>query len=121
MRLICRQVSPCIPHNYKESSLPATVFIFNVENNSGAELKVAVTFCFKNGTGSRRDRSGGAWTEPFSWESVRGVAIHQEMAGLPVSYWLGARQGERSEVSWCSGWDPRGSGDRPKGSHVVKG
>ena len=112
VRLICRQVSPCIPHNYKESSLPATVFIFNVENNSGAELKVAVTFCFKNGTGSRRDRSGGAWTEPFSWESVRGVAIHQEMAGLPVSYWLGARQGERSEVSWCSGWDPRGSGEQ---------
>ena len=56
VRLICRQVSPCLPHNYTDSSLPATVFIFSVENNSGKELKVGVTLCFKNGTGSKRDQ-----------------------------------------------------------------
>ena len=72
VRLICRQVSPCLPHSYTDSSLPATVFIFSVENNSGKELKVGLTLCFKNGTGSKRDRAGGAWTEPFTEGSVGG-------------------------------------------------
>ena len=67
VRLICRQVSPCLPHNYKDSALPAFVFIFSVENNSGKELKVGVTLCFKNGTGSKRDQVwqpllGASWT-----------------------------------------------------------
>lgn len=30
MRIICRQISPVIPHNYKESSFPVTVFTFTV-------------------------------------------------------------------------------------------
>ena len=112
MRIICRQVSPCLPHNYKDSALPAFVFIFSVENNSGKELKVGVTLCFKNGTGSKRDRAGGAWTEPFSEDSVRGVMVHQELRGLPVTYCVAARQRETSHVSWCGAWDPRGSGDQ---------
>ena len=112
VRLICRQVSPCLPHSYTDSSLPATVFIFSVENNSGKDLKVGVTLCFKNGTGSKRDRAGGAWTEPFTEGSVRGVLIHQDIRGLPVTYCVGARQTETSHVSWCGAWDPRGAGDQ---------
>ena len=112
MRQVCRQVSPCLPHNYKDSALPAFVFIFSVENNSGKELKVGVTLCFKNGTGSKRDRAGGAWTEPFTEGSVRGVLIHQDIRGLPVTYCVGARQTETSHVSWCGAWDPRGAGDQ---------
>ena len=110
VRLICRQVSPCIPHNYRDSCLPATVFIFNVENNSGRELKVGVTLCFKNGTGTKKDLAGGAWTEPFSTGSVRGVTIHQQVNRLPVRYSLAATQSDRTHVSWCGAWDPRGSG-----------
>ena len=30
--LTCRQVSPVIPHNYKDSSLPVGVFVWTVEN-----------------------------------------------------------------------------------------
>ena len=45
-----------------------------------------MTLCFKNGTGSKRDRAGGAWTEPFTEGSVRGVAIHQaESSPLQVA------------------------------------
>ena len=112
IRLICRQVSPVLPGDYKDSSLPASVFIFNVENNSGKELKVGITFSFKNGTGSKQDKSGGVWTESFAEKNVRGVVIHQEMLGNPVHCYIGAKQTETTQVSWCAAFDPTGSGDQ---------
>lgn len=30
LRIVCRQISPFIPHNYKESSFPVSVFTFTV-------------------------------------------------------------------------------------------
>lgn len=30
LRIVCRQISPIIPHNYKESSFPVSVFTFTV-------------------------------------------------------------------------------------------
>ena len=112
LRIICRQVSPVLPGDYKDSSLPVSVFVFNVENNSGKDLQVGVTLCFKNGTGSKQDKAGGVWTETFSEDDVRGVVIHQEMRGNPVSYHLAARQTSSAHVSWCAAFDPSGSGDQ---------
>ncbi|GAV93042.1 GBA2_N domain-containing protein, partial [Cephalotus follicularis] len=30
LRIVCRQISPIVPHNYKESSFPVAVFTFTV-------------------------------------------------------------------------------------------
>jgi uncharacterized protein (DUF608 family) len=30
LKIVCRQISPVIPHNYKESSYPVSVFTFTV-------------------------------------------------------------------------------------------
>lgn len=30
LKISCRQISPFIPHNYKDSSLPAAVFVYTV-------------------------------------------------------------------------------------------
>lgn len=30
LKIVCRQISPFIPHNYKESSFPVSVFTFTV-------------------------------------------------------------------------------------------
>ena len=30
LNIVCRQISPFVPHNYKESSLPVAVFTFTV-------------------------------------------------------------------------------------------
>ena len=32
LKISCRQISPFIPHNYRESSLPAAVFVYTVCN-----------------------------------------------------------------------------------------
>lgn len=30
LKISCRQISPFIPHNYRESSLPTSVFVYTV-------------------------------------------------------------------------------------------
>jgi non-lysosomal glucosylceramidase len=59
LRLTCRQVSPVIPHNYQESSLPVGVFIWTVENTGAESANVALMFTFQNGGGRPNDLKGG--------------------------------------------------------------
>ncbi|TRY87649.1 hypothetical protein DNTS_013605 [Danionella cerebrum] len=82
--LTCRQVSPVIPHNYKDSSLPVAVFVWDIENKNDYALDVSIMFTMVNGSGHKDDRSGGHWNEPFHLEkeemSVSGpgqVVSHQ--------------------------------------------
>lgn len=88
------------------------MFVFSVENNSDKDLRVGITFTFKNGTGSKKDRQGGVWTEPFSQPSSKGVVIHQQIRNQTLNYCLAARQGKDNHVSWCSAFDPKGTGEQ---------
>jgi non-lysosomal glucosylceramidase len=50
IRLICRQISPVIPHNYKESSYPCGVFVWTIENTGDTEADVSSILPFlRNG------------------------------------------------------------------------
>lgn len=59
MKLCCRQISPILPHEYKDTSLPCAVFVWNVENVCDAEREVSITFTFKNGTGTKKQDAEG--------------------------------------------------------------
>lgn len=59
VKLTCRQVSPVIPHDYKDSCLPCCNFIWTVENVCDQERKVTICFTFKNGTGTKKQDSEG--------------------------------------------------------------
>jgi uncharacterized protein (DUF608 family) len=61
IKLIGRQISPIIPHDYKDSSLPVAVFVWNVENVCDKERKVTITFTFKNGTGNKKQDAEGKY------------------------------------------------------------
>ena len=65
VKLIGRQVSPIIPHDYKDSSLPCCLFIWNVENVCDKDRKVSITFTFKNGVGNKKLDSEGMSTLVF--------------------------------------------------------
>lgn len=54
VKLIGRQVSPVIPHDYKDSSLPCAIFVWTVENVCEKDRKVSITFTFKNGVGNKK-------------------------------------------------------------------
>lgn len=44
LKMVCRQISPVIPHNYKESSFPASVFTFTVGKGSIRYMVVYIRY-----------------------------------------------------------------------------
>ena len=54
--LLCRQVSPFIPHNYKESSYPCAAFEWFIENKHAEAVEVVLMFTFQNGIAEPNDR-----------------------------------------------------------------
>ncbi|QHO32486.1 Non-lysosomal glucosylceramidase [Arachis hypogaea] len=44
LRIVCPQISPIIPHNYKESSFPAPVFTFVLNNFGKTTADVTLLF-----------------------------------------------------------------------------
>ncbi|XP_068244667.1 non-lysosomal glucosylceramidase [Palaemon carinicauda] len=115
IRLICRQISPVIPHNYKDSCLPIGVFVWNIENHNSEPRDVSITFTFKNGTGGSCDRNGECWSETFEKHSednkVKGVVLHQTLRSLNLRYCLAIREQPSVSASCCPGFDPLSPGD----------
>ncbi|KFV47077.1 Non-lysosomal glucosylceramidase, partial [Tyto alba] len=82
--LTCRQVSPVIPHDYE------------VENERDEDVDVSIMFSLQNGTGTKEDRSGGHWNEPFTFEKegerVAGVLLHHCTRVNPFTLAISARE-----------------------------
>lgn len=111
IKLICRQISPIIPHNYKDSSLPCAMFVWSVENVSGTSKKVSLTFTFKNGTGSKKqDRAGNPETKEFETNITKGVAIKQTITDMQCTYNLCCKKKSGINVTYCTQFDPKGNG-----------
>lgn len=113
VRLTCRQVSPVIPHEYRESSLPCAVFVWSVENVCDQERKVSITFTFKNGTGNKKqDAEGGAESQLISEGNAKGVSIRQKISEMPCSYNLACRVLPEISITRCPQFDPAGNGEQ---------
>ncbi len=82
IRLVCRQVSPFIPGNYKESSYPAGVFVWTVENTGPGGADVALMFSFQNGDGGPNDRGGSHHNEPFEMDGTGALGTRDGGAGV---------------------------------------
>ena len=87
LRVTCRQISPVLPHDYIESSLPAAVFVWTVENLGASAAEVSLMFTFQNGTGAPNDKAGGHENRPFvvhreRTPAVVGVQLHHQQAGI---------------------------------------
>ncbi|XP_072216090.1 non-lysosomal glucosylceramidase [Excalfactoria chinensis] len=112
--LTCRQISPVIPHDYKDSSLPVGVFIWEVENSSDEPVDVSIMFTLQNGTGTKGDGSGGHWNEPFALqdggERVAGVLLHHCTPVNPFTFAVAAREKAGTVITHLTAFDPAGSG-----------
>jgi non-lysosomal glucosylceramidase len=75
VKLTCRQISPIIPHNYKESSYPVGVFVWTIENTQDVPAKVGLMFTFQNGTGSHNDVDGGHLNKMFMETEEEGKQV----------------------------------------------
>ncbi|XP_037980164.1 non-lysosomal glucosylceramidase-like [Motacilla alba alba] len=112
--LTCRQVSPVIPHDYKDSSLPVAVFVWEVENGRDEDVEVSIMFSLQNGTGAKEAGSGGHWNEPFTFqkdgERVAGVLLHHCPAVNPFSLAISAREKAGTGVTHVTAFNPTGLG-----------
>ncbi|KAK0095164.1 hypothetical protein PV326_009081 [Microctonus aethiopoides] len=110
VKLICRQISPIIPNNYKDSSLPCAVFVWEVKNLSEINLNVSITFTFQSGI-NNDETLDDKWTEFFEHQNdVLGVMIHQELNGMPCTYAISSRACANVDISRTLVFDPNGDG-----------
>ncbi|CAI9761633.1 unnamed protein product [Fraxinus pennsylvanica] len=102
LKVSCRQISPFIPHNYKESSLPTAVFVYTLVNTGKERAKVSLLFTWANSIGGISHLSGGHVNEPFIGEDgVSGVLLHHKTAkdNPPVTYAIAACETQNVSVS----------------------
>ncbi|TKR93153.1 hypothetical protein L596_007658 [Steinernema carpocapsae] len=113
LKIVCRQISPVIPNDYRESSLPTSVFVFEIENLSAGCLDVSITFAFRNGTGHKRWKSeGNCVSRNFEDEDVVGICLDHTISGMGCTYALSAKRTHGAAVSVCRSFDPSGTGEK---------
>ncbi|KAI3915625.1 hypothetical protein MKX01_015450 [Papaver californicum] len=108
LKVSCRQISPFIPHNYQDSSLPSAVFVYTLVNTGKERAKVSLLFTWANSIGGNSHLSGGHVNEPFRGEDgVSGVLLHHKTAkgNPPVTFAIAAceTQNVNVTVSPCFG------------------
>jgi len=112
IKLICEQISPVIPNNYKDSCFPMATFIWKVVLKEGVSIlndpiDVTITFVFQNGRGSLEDkRGGGVWNKKFSSPSgtTQGVLLHNSVSStMPLTFAVAAKSRNTSPSTPKSG------------------
>ncbi|XP_031762709.1 LOW QUALITY PROTEIN: non-lysosomal glucosylceramidase [Xenopus tropicalis] len=97
-----------------DSSLPLAVLVWDIENGGDEEMEVTIMFTLRNGSGTRSDRAGNHWNEPFQLqkdgESVRGMLLHHCTATNPYTMGVAVRERPGVCVSHCTQFDPTGLG-----------
>ncbi|KAF8366782.1 hpo-13 [Pristionchus pacificus] len=117
--VVLRQISPVIPHNYKDSSLPATVFVVDVENRSAEDYEVSIAFTFRNGTGYYRwEADPGCSSKEFQYNrdeqgpGVHGITLEHNIDRMRCTYALGLKTSENPlyHASICRSFQPSANG-----------
>ncbi|KAI3854557.1 hypothetical protein MKW92_042089 [Papaver armeniacum] len=105
LKIVSRQISPFIPHNYKESSLPVAAFTFTVYNSGDtAADTTSLLFTWANSVGGDSGFSGGHSNSKMPMRNgVRGVLLHHKTEnGHPsVTFAIAAQETADVKVSEC--------------------
>lgn len=104
IKITCRQISPFIPHNYRESSFPAAVFTFTVNNSGSSPADVTLLFTWANSVGGKSELTGNHVNSKMTeHDGVRGVLLHHRTAGghPPVTFAIASRETDGVRVSVC--------------------
>ncbi|KAJ8773994.1 hypothetical protein K2173_009425 [Erythroxylum novogranatense] len=102
LKISCRQISPFIPHNYRDSSLPTAVFVYTLVNTGKERAKVSLLFTWANSIGGISSLSGDHVNEPFiGKDGVSGVLLHHKTAkgNPPVTFAVAACETQNVSVT----------------------
>uniref|UniRef100_A0A5B7BKN7 Non-lysosomal glucosylceramidase n=3 Tax=Davidia involucrata TaxID=16924 RepID=A0A5B7BKN7_DAVIN len=104
LNIICRQISPFIPHNYKESSFPVAVFTFTLSNSGKTAANVTLLFTWANSVGGTSGFSGHHYNSKMMVkDGMHGVLLHHktENGHPPVTFAIAAVETPEVHVSEC--------------------
>ncbi|GAB4849167.1 hypothetical protein Ancab_003977 [Ancistrocladus abbreviatus] len=104
LRIVCRQLSPIIPHNYKESSFPVAVFTFTLFNSGNTAAEVSLLFTWANSMGGDSGLYGGHYNSKLMMkDGTHVVLLHHKNANgpSPVTFALAAENKDGVHVSEC--------------------
>lgn len=102
LKVSCRQISPFIPHNYRDSSLPTAVFVYTLVNTGKERAKVSLLLTWANSIGGVSHLSGDHVNEPFiGGDGVSGVLLHHKTAkdNPPVTFAIAACETQNVNVT----------------------
>lgn len=96
VRLTCHQISPVIPHNYKDSSLPVGLFEWTVENKNKEDIELSLMFTWQAGSSTDKfqltDVSSHSFENYANYNtSVSGCVIKQKLRDIPLEYCIAAK------------------------------
>ncbi|XP_076896835.1 uncharacterized protein LOC143549958 [Bidens hawaiensis] len=104
LKIVCRQISPIIPHNYKESSYPVAVFTYTLSNLGKTAADVTLLFTWENSVGGFSGLSGHHFNTKMKVEDgIHGVTLHHMSANgqTPVTFAIAAQETNHVHVSEC--------------------
>ncbi|TVU39518.1 hypothetical protein EJB05_12941 [Eragrostis curvula] len=97
LKVSCRQISPFIPHNYQESSLPTSVFVYTLVNTGKERAKVSLLMTWAvNSIGGLSHHSGAG-----KMEFLEFFYITSKTAGNnpPVTFAIAACENQNVNVT----------------------
>ncbi|XP_075648671.1 uncharacterized protein LOC142619459 isoform X2 [Castanea sativa] len=104
LTIVSRQISPFIPHNYKESSFPVSVFTYTLSNKGRTSADVTLVFTWANSVGGNSGFSGHHFNSKMvAKDGVRGVLLHHKSVNdqPPVTFAIAAQETDGVHVSEC--------------------
>ncbi|BAF22739.1 Os08g0111200 [Oryza sativa Japonica Group] len=103
IKITCRQISPFIPHNYKESSFPVAVFTFTLHNSGSTPADVTLLFTWANSVGGKSELTGNHKNSRMTTADGR----------PPVTFAIASRETDGVRVTGCPRFTmgPSNSGD----------
>ncbi len=74
VKLTCHQISPVIPHNYDDSSLPTAIFDWSINNMNDEDIEVSIMFTWQCGSATSRFVLSEVSSEPFELNEYNNTA-----------------------------------------------
>ncbi|GAA55931.1 non-lysosomal glucosylceramidase [Clonorchis sinensis] len=112
--LVCHQVSPVLPHDYKASCLPTCVFVWTVFNFGSEALEVTISFSWHGPSPAPRSapNSNNQVSNHKQPNGLSSVELTQPLVKEPVADYLSARiqfamhllVGPSGYISYVSGY-----------------
>lgn len=101
VKLVCRQISPVIPHNYKDSSLPCAVFVFTATNVSAEHRHVSITQTWTEiplKANKKKKHLAKLEMERYSEEHTCGVSLEQKVGDTSCTFTVAKKKDEKETI-----------------------